>query len=74
MEGKPEVFRMLRARTVIYASLILVVSGVMLYALLTRSVLNVNVLHDRNPLAVRLSGREPNRSAACGVRPLRSKI
>src|ERR1700730_6171265 len=31
------------------------VAALMLYALLTRSLLDVNVLHDRNPVAVRLS-------------------
>jgi polyferredoxin len=31
------------------------VGAIMLYALLTRSLLDVNVLHDRNPVAVRLS-------------------
>ena len=31
------------------------VGAVMLYALLTRTLLDVNVLHDRNPVAVRLS-------------------
>src|SRR4029450_1999145 len=31
------------------------VGSIMLYALLTRSLLDVNVLHDRNPVAVKLS-------------------
>lgn len=31
------------------------VGAIMLYALLTRSLLDVNVMHDRNPVAVRLS-------------------
>src|SRR5260370_1374074 len=31
------------------------VGAIMLYALLTRSLLDVNVLHDRNPVAVKLS-------------------
>jgi polyferredoxin len=31
------------------------VGALMLYALLTRSLLDVNVLHDRNPVAVKLS-------------------
>jgi polyferredoxin len=35
--------------------MIAAVGAVMLYALLTRSLLDVNVLHDRNPVAVRLS-------------------
>jgi polyferredoxin len=31
------------------------VSAIMLYALLTRELLEINVLHDRNPVAVKLS-------------------
>jgi cytochrome c oxidase accessory protein FixG len=53
--GKPEIFKPFRARTAVYASLIVVVCSVMLYALLTRTLLDVNVLHDRNPVAVKLS-------------------
>lgn len=53
--GKAEVFKPVRARTVVYASLIVAVCAVMLYALLTRTLLDVNVLHDRNPVAVKLS-------------------
>jgi polyferredoxin len=55
MEGKPEVYRLVRPRTVIYCGMIAVVGAIMLYALLTRSLLDVNVLHDRNPVAVKLS-------------------
>jgi cytochrome c oxidase accessory protein FixG len=55
MEGKPEIFRMIRPRTIVYALLIVAVGGMMLYAMLTRSLLDVSVLHDRNPLAVALS-------------------
>ena len=55
MEGKPEVFRTIRARTVTYTALIAVVGAIMLYTLSHRTLLDVNVLHDRNPLAVRLS-------------------
>ncbi|WBL82770.1 cytochrome c oxidase accessory protein CcoG [Bradyrhizobium xenonodulans] len=53
--GKTEIYKPIRARTVVYASLITVVCAVMLDALLTRSLLDVNVLHDRNPVAVKLS-------------------
>jgi cytochrome c oxidase accessory protein FixG len=53
--GKPPIYRMVRPRTVVYSSVIAVVGAIMLYALLTRSLLDVNVLHDRNPVAVRLS-------------------
>src|SRR6266700_880118 len=53
--GKKEIFKPFRARTAVYAALIVVVCSVMLYALLTRTLLDVNVLHDRNPVAVKLS-------------------
>lgn len=54
MERKPEMFRLVRARTVVYAIIIAGVGVVMLYALLTRSLLDISVLHDRNPIAVKL--------------------
>src|SRR5262249_24195562 len=53
--GQAPIYRIIRPRTVTYASVIAVVGAIMLYALLTRSLLDVNVLHDRNPLAVKLS-------------------
>jgi cytochrome c oxidase accessory protein FixG len=55
LEGKAEIFRPVRARTMVYAALIMGVGAIMLYALMTRTLLDVNVLHDRNPVAVRLS-------------------
>jgi cytochrome c oxidase accessory protein FixG len=53
--GKPPIYRLIRARTVLYAAIIAIVGGVMFYALATRSSMDVNVLHDRNPLFVLLS-------------------
>jgi polyferredoxin len=53
--GKPEIYRMVRPRTVVYCAMIAAVGAVMLYALLTRTLLDINVLHDRNPVAVKLS-------------------
>jgi polyferredoxin len=53
--GKPPIYRLMRPRTVIYSAMIAGVGAIMLYALLTRSLLDVSVLHDRNPVAVRLS-------------------
>jgi len=53
--GKPPIYRLVRARTVAYAAIIAVVGGFMVYTLATRSLLDVNVLHDRNPIAVKLS-------------------
>jgi cytochrome c oxidase accessory protein FixG len=53
--GKPTHVRFIRPRTIIYAAIILVVSGLMLTQLLTRDDFGLNVLHDRNPQFVRLS-------------------
>jgi cytochrome c oxidase accessory protein FixG len=53
--GKPPMYRVVRPRTIVYSAMIASVGAIMLYALLTRSLLEVNVLHDRNPVAVRLS-------------------
>ena len=53
--GKPELTRIVRPRTILYAGLIVVVCAIMLVALLDRTFLAVNVLHDRNPVAVKLS-------------------
>ena len=53
--GKPPIYRLIRPRTIVYSAMIAAVGAIMLYALLTRSLLDVNVLHDRNPVAVKLS-------------------
>ena len=47
--------KIVRARTILYAGLIVLVSGVMGFALLTRQTLNVDVIHDRNPIYIALS-------------------
>jgi cytochrome c oxidase accessory protein FixG len=54
-DGKPPVYRLARPRTLIYAGIIVLAGVVMLYALLTRSLLDISVRHDRNPLFVVLS-------------------
>ena len=53
--GQPEIYKIVRPRTIAYAALISCVGGIMLYALATRQMLDINVLHDRNPIAVRLT-------------------
>jgi cytochrome c oxidase accessory protein FixG len=53
--GLPPLYRIVRARTVLYAAVIAVVGAIMLYALATRGSLQVSALHERNPLAVVLS-------------------
>ena len=54
-EGKRPIYRIVRPRTVVYATAIAGAGGIMLYALATRTTMDVNVLHERNPLFVRLS-------------------
>ncbi|MFT0892379.1 cytochrome c oxidase accessory protein CcoG [Pseudochelatococcus sp. G4_1912] len=55
MEGKPTRVRIIRWRTVIYALIIAVVGSAMIYTLATRSTTGISVLHDRNPILVRLT-------------------
>jgi cytochrome c oxidase accessory protein FixG len=47
--------RILRPRTILYAAVIAIVGGIMLYGLATRSPVGLSALHDRNPVYVRLS-------------------
>jgi cytochrome c oxidase accessory protein FixG len=54
-EGKAPIYRIVRPRTLTYAAAIAIVGSVMLYALATRSTMDVNVLHERNPLFVQLA-------------------
>jgi cytochrome c oxidase accessory protein FixG len=53
--GKATRVRIIRPRTVFYAIILVAVSSVMLFGLLNRSTMEVNVLRDRNPLFVPLS-------------------
>lgn len=55
MEGRPEVLRILRPRTLFYAGIIVVVGAIMITSLAMRQSLYLTVMHDRNPLFVRLS-------------------
>src|SRR5680860_100696 len=50
-----EPINLFRPRVILYAAAMAVVGLIMLVALVIRPVLDVNVLHDRNPLYVRLS-------------------
>jgi cytochrome c oxidase accessory protein FixG len=52
--GQPS-YRLVRTRTVLYAAIIVAVGAVMVYALATRHAQALTVIHDRNPLFVRLS-------------------
>jgi cytochrome c oxidase accessory protein FixG len=48
-------YRVVRPRTVLYAAVMAVVSSIMLYALATRHAEAVSVIHDRNPVFVRMA-------------------
>ena len=55
MEGQQPFVKLIRLRTVLYAAIIAVVGGIMLYTLATRESEGISVIHDRNPMFVRLS-------------------
>ncbi|HET9717418.1 MAG TPA: cytochrome c oxidase accessory protein CcoG [Pseudolabrys sp.] len=55
LEGKEPFYKLVRTRTVLYAGIIVVVGGIMLYTLATRDSEGISVIHDRNPMFVRLS-------------------
>jgi len=52
VEGKEPIYQIVRARTIIYAGVIVLVGAIMLTALLTRDFAGISVLHDRNPVFV----------------------
>ncbi len=54
-QGKPPVYRLFRARTLLYAVLVGGIGLFMLYGLMSRSTLDLNTLRDRSPTYVRLS-------------------
>lgn len=58
VKGGKEKFKFIRPRTIYYTMVIALVGGIMLYALINRSPLDITVLHDRNPLFVQLSSGE----------------
>lgn len=53
--GQKAIYQLVRMRTILYAGLIAIVGGVMLYTLATRHSVGISVIHDRNPMFVRLS-------------------
>ena len=55
IKGEKPVYRIVRPRTIVYAVALALVGFTMLYALVTRDLLQVSVLRDRNPLFVVLS-------------------
>ncbi|MBX9777302.1 MAG: cytochrome c oxidase accessory protein CcoG [Xanthobacteraceae bacterium] len=54
-EGRSAQVRIVRARTLLYAAVIAVTGVVMLYALASRTTESISVIHDRNPVFVRLA-------------------
>ena len=54
-EGKAPLYKIVRARTALYVAIIAIVAGVMLYTLATRRSEGITVIHDRNPIYVRLA-------------------
>lgn len=53
--GESPRYNIMRARTILYAAIIAAVGGIMLYALAMRGDSGISVIHDRNPVSVRLS-------------------
>jgi cytochrome c oxidase accessory protein FixG len=53
--GLPPLFKIMRVRTALYVAIIAVIAGLMLYTLATRHAEGIAVIHDRNPIFVRLS-------------------
>lgn len=52
--GKAAIYKPVRVRTILYATLIVLIGGFMTVTLATRGDMRMSVLHDRNPLSVRL--------------------
>ena len=55
LAGKTAQFRFMRPRTVLYGAIIILVSGIMLFSLVTRSTMEVDAIRDRNPSFVTLA-------------------
>jgi len=55
LEGKQPFFKLVRMRTVLYAAIIAIAGGIMIYTLATRDSEGISVIHDRNPMYVRMS-------------------
>jgi cytochrome c oxidase accessory protein FixG len=53
--GQKPIYNIVRSRTVLYAAIIVLVGAIMAFTLATRRIDGISVIHDRNPLYVRLS-------------------
>jgi cytochrome c oxidase accessory protein FixG len=58
LQREPNVFRLVRPRTLVYAAIIALVGAIMLYGLVSRNTVGLDVIHDRNPIFVKLSDGE----------------
>jgi polyferredoxin len=54
-QGQTPRLNVVRARTMLYAAVIAMVGGIMLYTLATRGAEAISVIHERNPVFIRLS-------------------
>ncbi|MCF6196412.1 MAG: cytochrome c oxidase accessory protein CcoG [Emcibacter sp.] len=54
-QGKPEKIQIIRPRSLLYTMIMIIVGGAILWGLMHRDNLEVNILRDRNPLFVQLS-------------------
>jgi cytochrome c oxidase accessory protein FixG len=54
-EGLAPFYKLVRMRTLLYAAIIAVAGGIMIFTLATRETEGISVIHDRNPMYVRLS-------------------
>jgi len=54
-EGRQPIFKLMRMRTALYAGIIAIAGGIMIFTLATRDSEGISVIHDRNPMFVRMS-------------------
>lgn len=54
-QGKPARYRLIRPRTILYGTLMAIVAAFMVYGLVSRQTLDLNVIRDRSPPFVRLA-------------------
>ena len=55
LTGLPSIFNPVRARTTLYMAVIAIIGGFMIYTLATRHSVALSVIHDRNPIFVKLA-------------------
>jgi cytochrome c oxidase accessory protein FixG len=54
-EGRKPTFKLIRGRTILYAAIIAIAGGVMIFTLATRDSEGISVIHDRNPMYIQMS-------------------